>query len=60
MSNDFKLNNDVAFVYKWVIQNVYKLLWHEDVLSDFTLNGISIKYNFLWNVNINEPINVFI
>ena len=33
MSNDIKLQNNAMFVYKRVIRNFDRLLWHEDVSS---------------------------
>ena len=47
MSNDIKLQNNATFVYKRVIRNFDRLLWHEDVSSQFTFNGISIKYEYM-------------
>ena len=46
-THDMKAINDAVMIFKWVIRFLDMLLLHDDVSSEYTFNGLPIKYEFL-------------
>ena len=46
-TGDLKTMNTTAMIFKQVIKFLDMLVWHDDVTSEFTRNGLPIKYGFI-------------
>ena len=47
LNNDMKAMKDAAMIFRWIWRFCDMLLWHYDVLSEYTHNRLPMKYNFM-------------
>ena len=48
LSSDINIHNQVNCLLYWLVIVLDKVIWNENSWSEFTLNGLPIKYNWMW------------